>query len=87
MSHRTCNRPRRRGRCKSAYQREVARKEAEERDAARAVRNPEQQLFMLDMRLGHNVGAVKERSRLQCIIDSPPKPKKEKKSDVSRADK
>ena len=86
MSHRTCNRPRRRGRCKSAYQREVARKEAIERAAHREIRTPHQQLFMLDLRLGRDLGAVKERRRLQYIIDNPPKPKK-KEPNVSRKTK
>lgn len=40
----------------------------EERKVARASRTPEQQLALLDERLGENVGAKKERARLQKEI-------------------
>lgn len=45
----------------------------------RAERTAEQQLALLDERLGEGVGATKERARLQHLIENPPRPKKGKK--------
>lgn len=44
--------------------RENAKKQQEIRDS----RTPEQQLAVLDVRLGKNQGAQKERKRLQALI-------------------
>ena len=46
--------------------RETRQKEAQERTEARASRSPIQQLAVLDAKLGHGVGAKKERSRLSA---------------------
>lgn len=45
------------------------RKNAEALAAERAKRSPQQQLKKLDDKLGVGVGAVKERARLQALID------------------
>ena len=48
----------------------VRRRETANRvNAARAERSPEQQLAILDQRLGSGVGATKERARLQAEIE------------------
>lgn len=49
--------------------REYRRKTAVERDEARRDRSPQQQLAMLDERLGKGVGAKRERARLKRLID------------------
>lgn len=77
MSHRI-----NRGRARRYELRERAVVRAEER----AKRSPAQQLIVLDHRLGEGAGAVKERQRLQTLIDNPPKPTKKKKN-VSRKNK
>lgn len=49
----------------------VRRKLAAERQATREKLSPSQQLAVLDTRLGVGVGAVKERARLQRLINTP----------------
>jgi len=51
---------------------EAKRVEAEAREAARAGRTPQEQLAILDERLGVGQGAAKERARLQAEIDKQP---------------
>jgi hypothetical protein len=51
---------------------------AQRRLSDRAQRSPEQQLALLDQRLGEGVGAKRERARLQSLIEAP-KPEKKKK--------
>lgn len=50
------------------------------RKSERAQRSPQDQLALLDKRLGKDTGAQRERARLQALLDSPAKPKKKKKS-------
>jgi hypothetical protein len=45
------------------------REEAKERQRQRDGRTPEEQLAILDMRLGVGKGAKKERARLAALID------------------
>jgi hypothetical protein len=54
---------------------EIRQDEAKERQALRDKRTPQDQIAVLDAKLGVGVGAVKERARLQKEID-----KKEEKS-------
>lgn len=49
---------------------EERRRRALERDAERRGRTPEQQLAVLDERLGPGVGAERERARLTALIDN-----------------
>ncbi len=54
----------------------ILRKEAEERKAAWDAYTPEQQLRMLDERLGEGVGAKKQRAKLLAKIEEAEKSKK-----------
>jgi len=49
--------------------RDQRREEAEVRQAERQKRTPQEQLSLLDTKLGPGVGASKERARLQKIIE------------------
>lgn len=59
-------------------------KEAEERAKERSKRSHKDQLAVLDSRLGKDVGAAKERMRLNSIIENAQqesdKPKKKRKT-------
>ena len=57
---------------------ELRRAAASELKQARDARTASQQLEVLDKRLGAGVGAVKERKRLQYLIDNPPSKKNKK---------
>lgn len=52
------------------YRLETRRQEAQERAEVRAQRSPQEQLAVLDKRLGKGQGAARERARLQKLIDS-----------------
>ena len=43
-------------------------RKADEREAAREARSPQERLKLLDQRLGVGVGAARERARLQAQI-------------------
>lgn len=58
-----------RGKSRSSSYKAELRKEAEERAEARANRTAEQQLKLLDDKLGKGVGAAKERKRLLAEIE------------------
>ena len=77
MSQRRTNR----GRDRRDQLREGAVLRAEER----AKRTPQEQLGVLNARLGVDEGATKERQRLQSLIENPPQKnkKKEKKKNGS----
>lgn len=51
------------------YRKDFLREEAEKRQEARNARTPEQQLALLDSRLGVGKGARKERERLHAVIE------------------
>lgn len=53
---------------RNAHRREVARRAHEERVMLRACLSPQEQLERLDWRLGKDIGAKKERLRLQQQI-------------------
>jgi len=62
--------------------RNYRRKTALERNEARSERSPQQQLAVLDERLGKGVGAEKERARLKKLIRmSKNKKKREKQNE------
>ena len=68
--------------------REELREQAKVLQEARATRSPEQQLHLLDKRLGEGLGAAKERHRLQLMIDESKSSKKTtKKIDKPKAKK
>lgn len=50
--------------------REERQNQAAERQNQRAKRSPQQQLIVLDNRLGKNIGAQKERQKLQDLINN-----------------
>ena len=77
MSRRRINRGRER--------RDQLREGGAERATERAKRTPQEQLGVLDARLGLGHGAAKERARLQYLIENPPQKnkKKEKKKNGS----
>lgn len=52
------------------YRMEFRREEAQKRQDAREHRTPEQQLALLDSRLGAGQGARKERARLAALIET-----------------
>jgi len=58
--------------------REELREVAEQNANERAKRTPQQQLDLLDKRLGKGVGAVRERKHLQKLLVSGTKESKEK---------
>jgi hypothetical protein len=54
---------------KYGYLKEIRQQEAQERAEVRASRSPEEQLAVLDKRLGKGKGAQRERARLQALIE------------------
>ena len=67
---------------KSRVQREAHREEADARQEERNKRHPREQLRLLDERLGKDLGARKERARLEGQIEKEKlNKKKEKKND------
>jgi|ETNvirnome_2_300_1030623.scaffolds.fasta_scaffold14640_7 hypothetical protein len=59
----------RRGGTRGRARKERLREQAAEIDRERQSRGPKEQLALLDKRLGVDVGAVKERSRLARLIE------------------
>jgi len=57
--------------------REIRREESEIRQTERQERTPQDQLSILDIKLGSGVGAAKERARLQKIIETQANKKQE----------
>jgi hypothetical protein len=60
------------------YTRELRREEAEKRQEVRDNRSPQQQLDVLNSRLGEDIGALKERVRLLREIADLPRQKGKK---------
>jgi hypothetical protein len=60
------------------YTREIRREEAEKRQEVRDNRTSRQQLDALDHRLGVDIGAIKERTRLLLDIAGMPQKKRKK---------
>jgi hypothetical protein len=60
------------------YTRELRREEAEKRQEVRGNRSPQQQLDVLNARLGEDIGAIKERVRLLREIADLPRQKGKK---------
>ena len=56
--------------------REIRREEAEERQTGRDARTSQQQLNALDDRLGTDIGAIRERTRLLLDIAGMPQKKR-----------
>ena len=63
------------------YRREERRLIASEKDMERQKRSPEQQLALLDKRLGAGVGASRERARLKRMMSGVKSGKKKQTSD------
>jgi hypothetical protein len=55
-----------------------------QRKAEREKRSPQEQLDLLDKRLGKDQGAARERARLQAMLDAPPKPAKKRRKKGKR---
>ena len=67
------------GRINRGHQQKEELREVAERNAMeRAKRTPQQQLDLLDNRLGKDIGAVRERKRLKKLLASSTKTTKEK---------
>ena len=64
---------------RGAMRRHELRNKAEAIAEERATRTPQQQIELLDQRLGIGIGAVKERKLLHDIIEKPKEKKKGKK--------
>ena len=65
-----------RGQQRKAELRQVIEENAKER----ATRTPQQQLDLLDKRLGKGIGAMRERKHLQKLLVDSKKDKKDKKN-------
>ncbi len=61
-------------------ERDERRIEAEIRQTKRDARTPQQQLEVLDRKLGKNTGAIKERLRLHLLLSTTKEPAKKKTS-------
>lgn len=73
---------RRRGKLVRNYGLEGRMENVVRNQEARAERSPQQQLEVLDKRLGNGKGAAKERARLAVEIEDAKKPKPELKENV-----
>ena len=64
-------------RISKGHQRKIVRQEAAaENEAARTKRSPQQQLDLLNERLGEDIGATRERKHLQKLLANSKKEKK-----------